>query len=323
MTARIRPPRALVLGTALLTVALACEPANTGKAPERPTEAVAPADAGAPAAPTAAAASRPEFCVPPDLRSAKLDAAWPEKESVVVCATAAAEDASAGHRACVRVDAAGVYREEAERVGSPLPKLPSEFDTASADGRWQFSLTGGARSPHGAIGVLRDAHDKRVLKRGPVAYDEHLAFLGWAGNDVVLQQSVDEGPGCTLGLYDPNTWPISTYLEGGILFADCYGGVYVVKPAPGVYAVVDARGGGVRFVDGLTLATTKLPTGRPPENESDPIVATWLENGTVLVQAYGPPWTGDVIRIDLNRRAILSVWSPGVSNQGGCTPGAR
>jgi hypothetical protein len=280
-----------------------------------------------PSVPASAAAPPPvpvtmRFCVPNNRQLTWLEDAWPEGDRVIVCVAQPPgmppEDAAPP--SCLSVGKAGDYRAEPRRTGPTKPPLRSvPFRRVSADGLLAFDLDGGRRSPHRAVGTLRDARTHRVLKRAPVEYDEHLEFLGWIGRGVVLRTRVDEGPGCRLFLLDPTTsWPTRDQI--GTDVGDCYPddasadkavfeGHLVLQPGDGVFAIVDAGGDKIAFVDEATLAISllKTDTGAGPE-EGRRFVA-WLEGDSILVIAYGAPSAGDVARIDLKRRTLEAAWT--------------
>ncbi len=90
-----------------------------------------------------------------------------------------------------------------------------------------FDLVGGERTPHGARGTLTEVATHRVLKSGPIDYDEHVDYLGWIGDGVVLGTRVDEG----MALYEPlKTWPPK--IGDGVYLGGCYGGNVMLEPTP-------------------------------------------------------------------------------------------
>jgi hypothetical protein len=286
-----------------LSVALAC-----GSPQTRGVELVSAHPATS--ASTAASTSEPapiasKFCVPAAFREARLELAQPGGDDYIVCT-------SAPH-VCVAIDRAANYRAYHGKPSQPAPPAPSGgFYNTSTAGRLTFELVGGERTPHGARGTLREVATKRVLKSAPIDYDEHLDYLGWIGDGIVLSTRVDEGPGCELFLYQPlKTWPpkIDDFVDLG----GCYGGNVMLAPALGVLAIVDASGSNIKLVDELTLAIDTLEIGHDADADSGTRIVAWLENGdSVLVLAYGSPISGDVARIDVKRRKILSVSSPDV-----------
>jgi hypothetical protein len=190
----------------------------------------------------------------------------------------------------------------------------------SADGGERFEIVGGGIHPHGATGIVRDARTGRILKQARIAYDEHVDALGWIGRDIVLRERVDEGPGCVLRLVDPQrTWPISMQDDGdaGVPFIDCFDGALLLRPSAGTVALVDAGGASVTFVDEATMSVDVVATKHSGGPERGRRFAGWIEDGSVLVMAYGAPESGVVARIDLARRTLLGVWSPPT-----CSPSA-
>jgi hypothetical protein len=226
---------------------------------------------------------------------------------------------------CVRVDAAGNYSEE-RAPGKPFEPIRSEgFRAHSADGRFDFDLKGGDRhspadTPSGylkATGTLRDAKTKKIIKRAPVKYDEHLQFLGWIGAAIALQSWVDEGPGCMLRLTDPTKdWPAFDSDHEYIGVGYCYGGITVLRPTDSVFAVVNDQGMGVAFVDESSLTVTNIDACNVSGPETDDAPLSWLAAGdakpTVLLQACGAPKAGDVVAIDLIGQKRLSAFHPPV-----------
>ncbi len=270
-------------------------------------------------------------CVPSAWRSTLIEAAWPDGDRIGICTKCPADavprcpDAA---RSCVSVGPSGDYRREGDALGPPPHPLPAvPYRRASADGRLEFSLTGGNAGrkgePHGAVGTVRDARTRRVLKQAPAEYDEHLEFLGWVGQNLVLETWVDEGPGCVVRLEDPDkSWPIAASSIHEPLI-DCFGGGpdgapawgrgnVVLKPAEGVFAIVDAGGAAVVFVDESSSVVTRLETGLSAGPEMGARILGWLEGEERLVLVYGAPSSGDVARIDLKRRVLVSKSSPSV-----------
>jgi hypothetical protein len=243
-------------------------------------------------------------------RAAELELAQPDGADYVICTKPL--------RSCVAIDVGGNYRPYHTKPSQPAPPAPSaSFESTSAGGRLTFEVVGGARDPHGARGTLRDVATHRVVKSGPVEYDEHLANLGWIGDGLVLGTRVDEGPGCAMTLYQPlKTWPLK--LGDGVTVGDCFGGNVMLRPAPGIFAIVDASGSEIDFVDEHTLAVESLEVGPSADPEMEghdqkPRVVAWLEDhDSVLVLAYGSPVSGDVVRVDVKRRKVLSRSSPEV-----------
>jgi hypothetical protein len=287
--------------------ALECA-APRGRAPSPPQPPPA-------AASTAADAGRP-FCVAPSFRETKLEAAWPERDRIVACVREelGEPDGGEGKRTCVEVRSSGHYAAAAGGAPAerPLPSAP--YRRASRDGRFTFEILGGRRQPHRAIGVLRDAQTGRVLKRAPVEYDEHAEVLGWIGRAVVLRFYVEEGPGDDIMWIDPQrTWPISmvSHLDedAGVYLIDCFDGCGVYRPSDGTFAIVDASGKAVTFIDEATMAVDVVTTGRESNPEMGRRQVRWMENDGVLVIAYGAPQSGVVARIDLANKKLLSLWA--------------
>jgi hypothetical protein len=292
--------------------ALECA-APRGRAPSPPQPP--PAATPPAAASTAADAGRP-FCVAPSFRETKLEAAWPERDRIVACVREelGEPDGGEGKRTCVEVRSSGHYAAAAGGAPAerPLPSAP--YRRASRDGRFTFEILGGRRQPHRAIGVLRDAQTGRVLKRAPVEYDEHAEVLGWIGRAVVLRFYVEEGPGDDIMWIDPQrTWPISmvSHLDedAGVYLIDCFDGCGVYRPSDGTFAIVDASGKAVTFIDEATMAVDVVTTGRESNPEMGRRQVRWMENDGVLVIAYGAPQSGVVARIDLANKKLLSLWA--------------
>jgi hypothetical protein len=214
---------------------------------------------------------------------------------LAACAPARAPSSTAAPAPCV---ATGVPPTE-----HPVASEP--FRATSADGAMRFAIEGGGREPHGATATLRDAKTGRVIKTAPVTYDEYVEALGWVGEDVVLREHVDEGPGCVLRLVDPrSTWPIAMGKDDGDgPLIDCYGGNLVVHPAEGTVAIVGAGGESVTFVDEGTMATKVVTTGHSADPEQEKRLVEWLE-GDELVIAYGAPEAGKLVRMNLKTQAI-------------------
>jgi hypothetical protein len=286
---------ALSLSIALACGALQAHGVETVSAPP----ATSASTAASTSEPTPVAA---KFCVPTAFREAHLELAQPDGDDYVVC--------TSPPHVCIAIDRAANYRTHRGKPSRPAPSAPSAwFNNASTAGRLTFDLVGGERSPHGARGTLREVATKRVLKSAPIDYDEHLAYLGWIGDGIVLRTRVDEGPGCELFLYQPlKTWPPNSddYVDLG----GCYDGNVMMEPTPDVLAIVDASGSAIKLVDELTLAIETLDIGRSADPDSGTRIVAWLENGdSVLVLAYGSPISGDITRVDVKRRKILSVSS--------------
>jgi hypothetical protein len=249
--------------------------------------------------------------VPRAFRKREIELAQPDGNDYVVC--------TKPPRSCVAVDVRGTYRayhtKPRQQQQPALSTSSVSFDSTSVGGRLTFELVGGERQPHSARGTLREVATHRVVKTGPVAYDEYVVNLGWIGDGLVLGAHVDEGPGCGMTLYQPlKTWP----LADGVSLGDCYGGNVVVQAAPNVLGIVDASGMEINFVDEGTLAIESLEIGSSADPEVEagdqrPRIVTWLENDeSVLVIAYGSASTGDVARVDVKRRKVLSRSSPTV-----------
>jgi hypothetical protein len=317
---RVSASRVLVACGALVACA---PPVSRGAvAPPAPMPSVSASAAAPPPALTPAPVTAP-FCVPNNRLLTWLDDAWPDGDRVVVCVgppPGTPPEAEAAPPSCLSVGKAGDYRAEARRTGPAKPPVPSvPFRRVSVDGLLAFDVDGGRRSPHRAVGTLRDARTHRVLKRAPVEYDEHLEFLGWVGRGVVLRTRVDEGPGCRLRLVDPTKdWPIGA--EAGTDVGDCFhddasmdqgvfDGHLVLRPSDGVFAIVSAGGENVAFVDEATLAITFVKTRSGGGPEAGTRFVAWMEGDSILVIAYGAPSAGDVARIDLKRRTLDAAWS--------------
>jgi hypothetical protein len=185
----------------------------------------------------------------------------------------------------------------------------------SREGGLSLEIAGGARHPHRAMGILRGASKGTVLKRAPIEYDEHLEALGWIGQSVVLRFYMDEGPGDDLTWIDPQrTWPISLAPregEGGAApLIDCFGGCAVVRPSDATFAIVDASGRAVTFIDEATMAVDVVTTGHESWPEEGRRQVRWMEGDAVLAIAFGAPESGVVARIDVKQKKLLSVWVP-------------
>ncbi len=256
------------------------------------------------------------FCVDPMFRQSHLEAAGPEGDRIVVCARPEAEDPDAAPpvRSCVELRLTGDYGAAADAL--PVePRMASvPYRKVSRDGRLRFEIHGGVKVPHGAVAVVRDAASGHVLKRAPMQYDENVEFMGWIGQEVLLRLTVEEGPGCVLTWLDPQrTWPISmiTYdSDIGRDPIDCFDGNVVLAPSEGTFAIVDAGGGGVTFIDEATMAVDTVTTGQTSGPELGRRLSSWLEGDRVLVLAYGAPQSGTIARIDLKQRRLLGVWAP-------------
>jgi hypothetical protein len=252
------------------------------------------------------------FCLDPAFRESELDSAGSDGKRTVVCVQKRADDGGAPERSCVEIGASGVYA-LASGDAPTVTRVASEaFGTMSADGRVRFEIVGGGRKPHGAIGILRDAKSGKVLKRAPVPYDEYVEALGWIGSEVVLREHVDEGPGCILRLVDPQKTPfgLAADEDGGAPTIDCFDGNLVLRPSAGTFAVVDAGGESVTFVDEATMATQVVKTGHSGGPERGRRLEEWLEGEGVLAIAYGAPESGVVARVDLKSRRLLGVTEP-------------
>jgi hypothetical protein len=257
------------------------------------------------------------FCVPPTFRQTKLEAAWPEGDRIVACVRQepADPDGGEGERTCVEVRSSGDFG-AAPSVVQAEPRFASApFRRVSRDGHLRFEIVGGARRPHRAIGILRDAQTGRLLKRAPIEYDEHVELVGWLGQAVVLRFYVEEGPGDGLLWIDPQrTWPISmvSHLDedAGVSLIDCFDGCAVLRPSDGTFAIVDASGNAVTFIDEATMAVDVITTGHASDPEMGRRQVRWMEGDGVLVIVYGAPESGVVARIDVMQKKLLSVMVP-------------
>jgi hypothetical protein len=250
----------------------------------------------------------PKFCVPPAFRAAQLEHAQPEGDDYVICTKAP--------HTCIALDRAASYRAYHGKPTQPAPPAPSAgFYGASLSSKLTFDLVGGERMPHGARGTLHDGVTHRVLKSAPIDYDEHLDYFGWIGDGIVFGTRVDEGPGCELFLYQPKkTWPPK--LDDWVNLVGCYDGNVMLEPAPDVFAIVDAGGSVIKFVDEITLAIDSVDIGHAADTDSGTRLLAWLEEtDSVLVLVYGSPISGDVARVDVKRKKVLSVSSPEVCKE--------
>lgn len=252
-------------------------------------------------------------CLSDDARERHLVAAWPEGDRIYFCLELPREDATLTEvRTCSSVGRAGDYRREALRSGKapPLPSLvlPKE----SADGKLAFRIEGGLTSPKKAVGVLEQKSPRKVLKRAPIEYDEHIAFEGFIGRGVVYRTWVDEGPGCALTLVDPKkTWPSGVELESGTGLGSCYEGVHVLRSRDNEVAVVDAGGSSITFVNEDTLAAETLQLDRQGGPDMGKPFEGWLEGGTLVI-VYGAPIATDVVRVDLRHHRIEGTSAPAI-----------
>jgi len=249
-------------------------------------------------------------CLSPDAREKELASAWPERDRVYFCLQPRDETGTPSNRTCSSVGRAGDLRHEAFRVGAP-PPLPSlSFPKESANGKLTFRIEGGLLSPKKAVGVLEQKSPRKVLKRAPIEYDEHIAFEGFIGSAVVYRTWVDEGPGCSLTMVDPKkSWPSGVELEGGVGLGSCYEGTHLFRTRTNAVAVLDGGGSGLVFVNEDTLETTELDLERQAGPDQGTPFVGWLE-GRVLVLVYGAPVSGAVVRVDLDRKEIVSDFSP-------------
>ncbi len=293
-----------LLFIATLDCAVPRDRAPSPPAPESPV-APTPVDAGH------------AFCVPPTFRQTRLEAAWPEADRIVACVREEPADPEGGkgERTCIESRSAGDFG-AAPSVVQAEPRFASApFRRVSRDGHLRFEIVGGARRPHRAIGILRDAQTGRVLKRAPIEYDEHIEFVGWVGQAIVLRIYVEEGPGDGLfWLYPERTWPISiaSHLDedAGVSLIDCFDGCAVLQPSDGTFAIVDASGSAVTFVDEATMAVDVVTTGHASYPEMGRRQVRWMEGDGILAIVYGAPESGVVARIDLTQKKLLSVRVP-------------
>ena len=249
-------------------------------------------------------------CADREQREAELAAAWAEDDRVHYCVRTAPDGDDPGYPlTCSSVGKAGDYRVEPARLqdSARLSRVP--LRRTSADGKYSFRLTGGEREPHKATGALVETSSKRIVKKAQIDYDEHIALDGWIGSGVVFRTWVEEGPGCTLALVDPRVdWPSGDF-EHMQTLGGCYEGAFTLKPNADTYAVLDAGGSSVAFVDERTLTITKVETDRQAGPVMGTAIVPWLE-GDQLVVVYGAPISGDVVRVDLNGRALGAASSP-------------
>jgi Cu2+-containing amine oxidase len=90
----------------------------------------------------------------------------------------------------------------------------------------------------------------------------------------------------------------------------------MLEPAPDVFAIVDAGGSVIKFVDEITLAIDSVDIGHAADTDSGTRLLAWLEEtDSVLVLVYGSPISGDVARVDVKRKKVLSVSSPEVCKE--------
>ncbi len=273
---------------------------------------IAPARPGRVLAVSVDSGAAPESprCADREQREAELAAAWTDGDRVHYCVHTAPDGDDPGYPlTCSSVGKAGDYQVEPARTHDSARLSQVPLRTTSADGKYSFRLTGGERDPHKATGTLVEVASKRIVKKAPVDYDEHIALDGWIGSAVVFRTWVEEGPGCTLALVDPRVaWPSGDY-EHMQTLGGCYDGAFTLKPNPDTYAVLDAGGASVAFVDERTLAITKVETDRQAGPVMGTAIVPWLE-GDQLVIVYGAPIAGDVVRIDLNGRTLGAFSSP-------------
>jgi hypothetical protein len=79
----------------------------------------------------------------------------------------------------------------------------------------------------------------------------------------------------------------------------------------GAVALVPGRGNEVDFFDGPSVhAITRLKTGRKADNELGQPVIGWRDSGGMLVLVYGISVPAAVVRIDLERRVVVSAIGP-------------
>jgi hypothetical protein len=248
-------------------------------------------------------------CADREQREAELAAAWAEDDRVHYCVRTAPDGDDPGYPlTCSSVGKAGDYRVEPARLHESARISQVPLRTTSADGKYAFRLTGGEREPHKATGALVETRSGRIVKKAPIDYDEHIALDGWIGSGVVFRTWVEEGPGCTLALVDPRVdWP-SGY-EHVKTLGGCYDGAFTLKPDPNTYAVLDAGGASVAFVDENSLEVTQVETDRQGGPVMGTAIVPWLE-GSELVVVYGAPISGDVVRIDLRKRSLVARASP-------------
>lgn len=265
----------------------------------------------APAAPKVKTGEAPG-CLPPDAREMHLTTAWPESGRAYYCVGPEAREhgADTEARSCWSVGASGDLRHEPYRPSraAALPTVP--FRRESADGTLTFRIEGGLLTPKKAVGVLEQKSPRKVLKRAPIAYDEHIAFEGFVGQGIVYRTWVDEGPGCSLALVDPKKgWPSGLDADAGVPLGSCYEGTHLLRTRPDEVAVLDSGGTGLVFVNEGDLSTTELDLERQAGPEMGTPFVGWLE-GRQLVLVYGAPISGDVVRVDLEGKRVVSVRSP-------------
>lgn len=264
------------------------------------------------AAPPKARPNETKACFPPGTRDLHLTAAWLERGRAHYCLEPDSDEGETDPalRSCWSTGPGGDLRREVYRI-VPSPHLSTEpFRRESADGKLTFRLEGGLLSPKKAVGVLEQKSPRKVLKRAPIDYDEHLAFDGFVGSAIVLRSWVDEGPGCTLTLVDPRkTWPSGMNLENGTHLGSCYGGTHLLRTRADEVAVLDAGGSGLVFVNEGDLTTTELDLERQAGPEmGTPFVG--FREGQTLMLVYGAPIAGDVVRVDLGEKRVVSAHSP-------------
>jgi hypothetical protein len=251
-------------------------------------------------------------CLPPDVREMHLTTAWPESGRAYYCVGPEAWEhgADTEARSCWSAGPSGDLRHEPYRPARAAALPTATFRGESADGKLTFRIEGGLPTPKKAVGVLEQKSPRKVLKRAPIAYDEHIAFEGFLGQGIVYRTWVDEGPGCSLILVDPKTgWPSGMDADGGVRLGSCYGGTHLLRTRPDEVAVLDSGGSGLVFVNEVDLSTTELDLERQAGPDMGTPFVGWLE-GRQLVLVYGAPISGDVVRVDLDGKRVVSARSP-------------
>lgn len=274
--------------------------------------AIAPAEPGRVLSVSVDSGASPEAprCADAAQREAQLAAAWSENDRIHYCVRTAPNGEDPGYPlTCSSIGKTGDYRVEPARLHDSARLAHVPLRGTSADGKLTFRLTGGEREPHKAHGALVETGSKRIVKKAPIEYDEHIAFDGFIGSGIVFRTWVDEGPGCTLALVDPRVdWPSGDY-EHMQTLGGCYDGGLAIEPDADTYAWIDAGGASVAFVDEKSLAVTKVETERQGGPDTGLAMVPWRE-GDQLVIVYGAPISGDVVRVDLSEHALRERWSP-------------